>query len=158
MRRWVVRFLGVVLIVAAVACSASAAGASSTGLRGVRGTDAQAGMYAVVLQDEGDPIQILSRRCASPRDESGCERISARLRGAIESKVDPPVAWVSRMWRHAGTFFVLSPFSWEPRHARFRHAWTDPRPFGCNGGGKSSFTRLEGEWELTGGGGYAGCP
>lgn len=124
----------------------------------VRGPDAQAAMIASVLGDETVPIQILIRRCANVVDETGCTRISRRLRHAIEGAVVVPITWVHRIWPNAGVYWVFAPFAWRGDRAVLRHTWRDPAPFGCNGGGKTFFMLIGDTWSQTGGSGYAGCP
>jgi hypothetical protein len=125
-----------------------------------RGPVAQAGMIASVLDvfAGSDQIQGLVRRCADVREESGCTRISHRLRTAIEEASDASIVWVHRMWPNAGVYWVLAPFVWRDDRARLKWAWTDPTPFGCTGGGKAIFTLIDGAWRQTGGGAYEGCP
>jgi len=124
----------------------------------VRGPAAQAGMIATVIGDGTDPIQILSRRCASVREGTGCVRIPRRLRQAIEDAAVVPITWVHRMWPNAGVYWVFSPFAWRGDRAVLRHTWRDPAPFGCNGGGRSVFTVTGDTWDQTTSSGYAGCP
>jgi hypothetical protein len=124
----------------------------------VRGPVAQAGMIATLIGDGTDPIQILSRRCANVRDETGCARIPRRLRHAIEDAVGVPVTWVHRMWPNAGVYWVFSPIAWGGDRARLRYTWRDPAPFGCNGGGRSVFQLIGNSWDQTSSSGYAGCP
>ncbi len=126
----------------------------------VRGPAAQAGMIASVLDVFAgtDQIQVLVRRCANVREETGCTRISPRLRTAIEDASDASIIWVHRMWPNAGVYWVLAPFVWRGVRARLKWAWTDPAPFGCTGGGKAIFTLIHGAWRQTGGGAYEGCP
>ena len=124
----------------------------------VRGPVAQAGMIATVIGDGTDPIQILSRRCANVREETGCARIPRRLRHAVEDAVAAPIMWVHRAWPNGGVYWVLAPFAWRGDIARLRYTWRDPAPFGCNGGGRSVFTLIGDTWDQTSGSGYAGCP
>lgn len=126
----------------------------------VRGPAAQAGMIASVLDVFAgtDQIQVLARRCANVREETGCTRISPRLRTAIENASAASITWVHRMWPNAGVYWVLAPFLWRGDRARFKWAWADPAPFGCTGGGKAIFTLFDGAWRQTGGGAYEGCP
>jgi hypothetical protein len=126
----------------------------------VRGPAAQAGMIASVVDvfAGAEQIQMLARRCANVRDETGCTRISRRLRAAIDEATEAPIVWVHRMWPDAGVYWVLAPFAWRHDHARLKWAWTDPSPFGCTGGGKATFTLTDGAWAQTGGGSYEGCP
>jgi hypothetical protein len=145
----------------AVVLSLASAPASTAGPRAwVRGPAAQAGMIASVLDvfAGADQIQMLARRCANVPDETGCRRISHRLRTAIEDAADASITWVHRMWPNTGVYWVLSPFAWHGERARLKWAWTDPSPFGCTGGGKALFTLTDGTWQQTGGGGYEGCP
>jgi hypothetical protein len=124
----------------------------------VRGPVAQAGMIAVVIGDGTDPIQILSRRCANVREETGCARIPVRLRHAVEDAVAAPIVWVHRAWPNGGVYWVLAPFAWRGDRARLRYTWREPAPFGCNGGGRSVFTLIGGTWDQASSSGYAGCP
>jgi len=124
----------------------------------VRGPVAQAGMIATVIGDGTDATQVLARRCANVREETGCARIRRRLRHAIDDAVAAPITWVHRMWPSAGVYWVLSPFAWHGDHARLRYSWRDPAPFGCNGGGRSVFTLTGDTWDETSGSGYTGCP
>jgi hypothetical protein len=146
------------LVLCAVGAILLATQAGNTAPRAwVRGPVAQAGMIATVIGHGSHPIQVLTRRCANVRDETGCARISRSLRHAIEDAVDAPIVWVHRMWRHAGTYWVFSPFAWNGDHARLRYAWRYPTPGDCFGGGKGTFTLTGGAWEKSGGSGYFGC-
>jgi len=124
----------------------------------VRGPAAQAGMIATVIGDGSDPIQVLTRRCANVREETGCVRIPRRLRHAVEDAVSAPITWVHRAWPSAGVHWVLAPFAWRGDRARLRYTWRDPTPFGCNGGGRSVFTLTGDTWDQASSSGYAGCP
>ncbi len=83
-----------ILMAAAILGLAPAAPASARAW--VRGPVAQAGMIATVIGEGSDPIQVLSRRCARVREETGCVRIPRRLRSAVEDAVAAPITWVHR--------------------------------------------------------------
>jgi hypothetical protein len=154
---WGVRRIVATSLVLVVTVLASV-GASASPRIWVRGPAAQAGMIGDIIGPGTHQIQILGRRCANVRDETGCTRISDRLRHAIEAEVAAPIRWVSRMWSHAGHYWVFAPFVWDGERARLRFAWNDVGVSGCSGGGKGIFELRDDAWRQKGSSGYFGCP
>jgi hypothetical protein len=115
-------------------------------------------MYATVI-DSQKPIQVLDRLCPTPGRPAGCEPVSASLRESIEDAPAAPTRWVGRERRNAGTFFELGPVVRIRDKAHFDYRWDDPRPYGCNGGGRLTFHRVDWTgWNEVGGYGFGGCP
>ena len=123
------------------------------------GPDARAGLYATVLDDDGTrPIQILDHLCTKVRHQQGCVAIGPWLRASLEAQVDRPFVWVDGITKHEGVFWVLAPVRFNDLKSSFRYAWTDPRPFGCTGGGRAQFLWDGAAWGQSGGTGFEGCP
>ena len=119
----------------------------------------RAGMYALAFEGERKPVQVLRRICPMPGKPAGCEGVSASLREALEDAVAVPIRWVGKERDHAGTFFELGPGVRNGDMAHFDYRWDDPKPYGCNGGGRLVFHRVDWTgWNESGGYFFTGCP
>jgi hypothetical protein len=146
-------FIGVTLVgIVAPASSARPAPGTIEG----RHDTLRAGLYATVI-DSNRPIQVLDRLCPKPGRQQGCEPVLRSLQRAFEEKI--VVRWVSREHQHWGTFYELGPIVRNGNRARFDYRWDDPRPYGCNGGGREEFRRIDWTgWRDVGGYGFGSCP
>ncbi len=119
----------------------------------------RARMYAFALEHKQKPVQILRRICPTPGKSAGCEAASVSLHIAIENEVAVPIRWVGKERAQAGTFFELGPVVRNGDQAHFDYRWDDPRPYGCNGGGRLIFHRIDWTgWKASGGYFFEGCP
>ncbi|MFL5736680.1 MAG: hypothetical protein ACJ76P_05005 [Actinomycetota bacterium] len=154
MRKLAVALLGGALLFAGPTASARPSQPTIEGRHDVL----RAAMYAGVL-DTGKPIQILDRLCPTPGKPTGCEPVSASLREAVDDALGAPIRWVGRERRKAGTFFELGRVVRIGDKAHFDFRWDDPRPYGCYGGGRLIFHRVDWTgWKESGGYGFGGCP
>lgn len=148
-----------VLVLGLVAGSSSVAAARETGLV-IQGRQdvLRAGMYATAI-DGRQPIQILDRLCPKPGKQQGCEPVLRSLQRALEEKVAVRIRWVSREHRRWGTFYEFGPVVRSGSDAHLDYRWDDPKPYGCNGGGRLLFHRIDWTgWQASGGYFFEGCP
>jgi hypothetical protein len=147
----------VVVCSVALTLSAPPAAAAVQPVHG-RGLHAQAGFYAGILGDGHARIQVLDQLCRNPDRQRRCEAAKPALERAVSRLVDRPITWVSKPTSQGGVFWVLGPVRFGTAKASVRWAWRDLRPFGCIGGGRLTYGRDGGTWNLVAGIGYEGCP
>jgi hypothetical protein len=150
--RWPIPVIICFFVLALIATSASAQVVHGRGLH------AEAGFDAGVLDDGHRPIQILDRLCGNPDRQRRCSPIRPALERATTKAVDRPITWVSHADPHDGVLWVLAPVRFGADTANVRWAWRDLRPYGCSGGGRLTYGRDHGAWQLSLGILYEGCP
>src|SRR4051812_11376839 len=85
----------------------------------------RAGMYAVALEGQRKPVQILRSICPKPGRRANCEAASVSLRTAIQDAVPVPIRWVGKERSGAGTFWELGPILRNGDTAHFNYRWRD---------------------------------
>jgi hypothetical protein len=155
-QKYLTVLVGVVLVgIAAPVASARPSPGTIEGRHNVL----RAAMYALAFEGETKPVQVLRRICPKPGRRADCEPASVSLRAAIEDEVAVPITWVGKERAAAGTFYELGLVVRNGDEAHFDYRWDDPRPYGCNGGGRFIFHRIDWTgWERSGGYFFEGCP